>query len=151
MSMQPQPSPQPVERDLLQAPGDADALHVIREPGLYALHAHIRGVRGKRGVRVDADNVTIDLHGHTLIGCEFSRDGIAVSDTAANVRVRNGSVRSWGGVGIDLANAINSDLLNVKIFDNARGAVRLGAGAVLTDCVVGGDLRSGVPSFARSA
>ena len=143
--------PHPSEIDLATITGDADALHVIREPGIYKLFAHIRGVRGKRGIRVDADNVTIDLHGHTLMGCEFSRDGIAVTDTAANVRVQNGSVLAWGGVGVDLANAINSDLVNVKVFDNVHGAVRLGAGAVLTDCVVGGDVRSGVSSFARSA
>ncbi|MGD9688181.1 MAG: hypothetical protein AB7K52_05610 [Phycisphaerales bacterium] len=140
---------EPTDIDTLE--GDATSVIVIRTPGRYVLSRHLRGARGRAGIRILADDVTLDLRGHALVGCEFSLDGLALGDSVCNVRIANGSVRSWGGVGADLAGAIRARLENVRVFDNQGGALRLGPSALLTDCVVGGDIKAGIEALETEA
>jgi hypothetical protein len=148
----PIPIPLSVVEAALDEEGERrEAQIVIRRPGRYFLDRHLKGIRGRHGIKVEADGVTIDLRGHTVCGCEFSLVGILVAEAVCRVRVCNGSVRGWGGVGVDLSGAIRAELDNVKVFDNRSGALRLGAGAVLTDCIVGGDIQTGAASFALAS
>lgn len=142
------PTHAPVEGiDIASLHGDSHAAAVIDRPGRYVISRHFAGQRGRHGIRVLADDVTIDLRGHALIGSEFSLDGLSLVDSVCNIRIANGSIRAWGGVGADLSGAIRVRIENVKVFDNARGALRLGPSAVLTDCVVGGDMRTGIAAL----
>ena len=56
--------------------------------------------------QIAASGVTLDLNGFDLVGVAGSLDGVSVTLlNAINVSVRNGSVRSWGGSGINLTDA----------------------------------------------
>ncbi len=116
--------------------GDDHAIIVITQPGAYVLTADLRAVAGKAGIRIDADNVTLDLGGHTLQGVEGSLDGVTVTTVAANITVRNGDVRGWGQDGVDLSNAIGSCAQNLRLFDNGGFGLLVGSGARITDCTM---------------
>lgn len=121
---------------LKDLPGDRTASAIISRPGLYVLTGDLSAAPGKAGVRIDADNVTLDLGGRTLTGCEGSLDGITVSTIATNITVRNGDVRGWGQDGVDLSNAIGSCTLNLRVYDNGGFGLLLGAGARVMNCTM---------------
>lgn len=80
-------------------PGDATTLYKISTPGSYYLTGDVVGVAGKRGIRIDSNDVTIDLNGFTLRG-QGSNIGIAdreneESPSIRNFTLRNGTVQSW--------------------------------------------------------
>jgi parallel beta-helix repeat protein len=85
-------------------------------------------------ITVNASDVTINLGGHSLIGdpCEADTDGI-YSDSS-NVEVRNGTVREFGGDGIDLRNS-RCRVINVRARDNSEDGIYMGSGLSLAkDC-----------------
>ena len=57
-------------------PGDANAVFVISQPGSYCLGSNVVGVAGKNGIKIDADNVTLDLAGFGVLGVGGSLSGI---------------------------------------------------------------------------
>jgi hypothetical protein len=74
---------------------------VISQPGSFYLTDDLNGVAGQGGITITADDVTLDLNGFSLNGVPGSSNGITVSGQATNVVIRNGTVRNWGGDGID--------------------------------------------------
>src|SRR3990170_4156468 len=84
-------------------PGDADSLFKITQPGSYFLTGNITGLIGKHGVEIAASGITLDLNGFDLVGVAGSLDGVSVTvGSLTNIAVVHGSVRSWGGEGVDL-------------------------------------------------
>ncbi len=82
-------------------PGDGSNSFLISQPGSYYLTGNITGESGKNGIRIaGVDDVTLDLNGFELVGVSGSQNGISAS--GANVIVRNGSARNWGGAGISI-------------------------------------------------
>jgi hypothetical protein len=87
-------------------PGDADSLLKITAPGSYYLTGNITGAVGKHGIEIGsgASGVTIDLNGFDLAGVPGSLDGVAAPiNNIRGVTIVNGTIRNWGGDGIDLA------------------------------------------------
>ena len=82
--------------------GNTSAVYVIDQPGSYYFTGDITiDVADKDGIRVDADDVTIDLMGFSLIGQgSGSGDGIRVIGTSSNVEIRNGTVFNHGSSGV---------------------------------------------------
>lgn len=118
-------------------PGDGDSLFKITQPGSYYVTGNITGVAGKHGIEITSGWVTLDLNGFDLAGAAGSLDG--VSSTLAgltNVTVRNGSVRGWGGDGIDLASSAVSGatIIEVVAFSNASNGIRIGSGGTIARC-----------------
>ena len=121
---------------LNELPGDEHALIVVSRPGVYILTEHLHAVPGKAGVRIEADNVTLDLGGRTMTGCEGSLDGVTVTTVAANITLRNGDIRGWGRDGVDLSNAVGATVLNLRLFDNGGYGLLLGSGARVVNCLM---------------
>ncbi|MEM1422975.1 MAG: hypothetical protein AAGH64_03120 [Planctomycetota bacterium] len=78
------------------APGDGTFRHIISAPGSYVLTGDVRSGFGN-GIRIDTDNVTLDLNGYTVIGAGF--EGISVRETplfgsreVRGVTVKNGRI-----------------------------------------------------------
>jgi len=88
--------------DVLTLPADGAALHAITSPGSYYLSTNIIGVNGSAicGFSVEADNVTVDLNGFSLLGNNDAWSGICVYGTRTNVTLKNGSVTAWGNAGV---------------------------------------------------
>jgi hypothetical protein len=92
--------------DATHAPGNGSAEFVIASSGSYYLTTNIVGVSGKDGIDIDANNVTLDLNGFSVVGVNGSLTGISTAE--ANVVIRNGIVSWW-------TNGINSSGMNVTV------------------------------------
>ena len=117
-------------------PGDADATHVISESGSYYLTGNLTGESGKHGIKVDADNVTIDLKGFGLIGVAGSADGVFFASGTVAGAVVNGVVRSWGEAGIDAANLKMGRFASITSEGNGGAGIFLGDDSEAQDCLV---------------
>ena len=89
------------------------------------------------GITVNADNVTIDLMGFSLIGPgSGTGTGIYMSDRA-NVEVRNGTVRAFGHHGIheNHYNGKNHRIIGVRANGNGIAGIQLnGLSHLVKDC-----------------
>jgi len=124
---------------LTNTPGDADSLFKITQPGSYYLTGNVTGVAAKHGVEIavaaNGPSVTIDLMGFELAGVPGSLDGISVTATGTrNVAVHNGTVRAWGGDGIDVLNSTNNLLEDLRVEGNGGRGILAGAASTLTGC-----------------
>ena len=75
----------------------------ITNSGSFYLTTNLSGASGRSGVIVQADDVTLDLNGFTLFGLAGSSNGIVCPNTQSNLVVRNGTIRNWGGHGLEAA------------------------------------------------
>jgi hypothetical protein len=66
----------------------------IAAPGSSYLAGNLTGVAGSNGITINADDVTLDLNGFSLIGVASSLNGILVSGIRANTRIYNGVLRN---------------------------------------------------------
>ncbi len=121
--------------DASHTPGDATNLFIISQPGAYYLTGNITGVAGKSGIKVAANDVSIDLNGFTMTGVGGSGNirGIdAISATAVRIHVFNGQVKDWGtGVGL-YRNCIVDHLISSS---NTADGIGFDSGTVVSDCV----------------
>jgi parallel beta-helix repeat protein len=137
--------------DATHTPGDADSLFKITQPGSYYLTANVTGVNAKYGVEIAASGVTLDLNGFDLVGVAGSLDGVAVTLlNAINVSVRNGSVRSWGGSGINLLDAATSatNVADIVAAQNVVNGIRMGFGGTVTRCTAYNNTGAGIAGAA---
>src|SRR6266850_7666789 len=103
----------------------------ITQPGVYCLKASLGGLGG---ISVQADDVTIDLNGHTL---EPSSIGVAAYADQRNITVRNGTIRG-GSRAIYFAGAGGSGHLVERIRAEGGGIFVAGqGGAVRNNTVIG--------------
>jgi hypothetical protein len=124
-------------------PGDADSLFRITQPGSYYLTANVTGVAGKHGIEIASGGVTIDLRGFDLAGVSGMGpfDGVSLPPASIrNVTILNGSIRNWGGDGIDLSftggDVTNCRIEGVTANGNAGVGIRAGTRAgTITNCI----------------
>ncbi|MCG3125292.1 MAG: hypothetical protein CHACPFDD_00110 [Phycisphaerae bacterium] len=103
-------------------------------PATVTLTGDLTGVSGSNGITIAADNVTIDLGGHALVGVGGSLDGINVSGSRRNIAIRNGTARNWAGDGIDAASAGNAQFENLKVSNNTGDGLRVGVDCAARAC-----------------
>jgi len=127
--------------NLTNTPGDADSLFKITQPGSYYLTGNITGVIGKHGIEIAVaalalgPSVTIDLMGFELAGVPGSLDGVSVTASdQLNVAVRNGTVRAWGGDGVDVNNSTNNLLEDLRVEGNGGRGIPAGNASTVTGC-----------------
>ncbi len=137
-------------------PGDADALHVISQPGSYYLTSELIGQAGKNGIKITANvlNATIDLNGFAVTGVPGSLHGIVGEFTAPVpeyhlIEIRNGTVHLWGGDGLNLA-AKNASLLRCTLEGNGGNGATLGLDAILRACIARSNSGKGIVVGANS-
>ncbi|MBY0262126.1 MAG: right-handed parallel beta-helix repeat-containing protein [Phycisphaerales bacterium] len=115
-------------------PGDADNLYIISSPGSYYLTGLTGVGAGKNGIKINASHVTIDLNGCTLFGYAGSLDGITTAGTfRLSIAVRNGTIRTFGGDGLDLGVIQPPAPQGVRL-DNLQCNDNGGYGAKAGDC-----------------
>ena len=145
-------------------PGDNATLFIINQPGSYFLTGNINTSAMRSAIRINSDDVTIDLSGFTINGSGDSigtASGILATAPHRNIVIRGGGIRGFRGYGIigpmslahfeDLAiancglgqlevlNADNSIARNIRITAIAgEAALTLGNNALVEDCTVEG-------------
>jgi len=118
------------------APGDSDSMFVISEPGSYYLAGDIEAVPNKHGITITASHVTLDLMGFSIVGDgSYGRDGVQAVADVANVTVRNGTVRGWGGDGLDLVMSECSRAENIVAAGNSDAGFAVSTRGMILRCV----------------
>jgi len=137
--------------NLTNTPGDADSLFKITQPGSYYLTGNIIGAVNKHGIEIAARGVTLDLMGFDLSGVVGMGAFDGVTTTAAapalrNIAVLNGSIRNWGGDGVDLLTfaAPHARLVAIQASDNAQQGIQVASATILIDCAAYTNLGHGI-------
>ena len=108
--------------------------YTITTSGSYYLVDNLTGVVGSDGLIIEADHVTIDLNGFSLLGVSGSLDGIGTIGTPQNISIYNGTVRGWGADGVDLAGAGQLSLKDLKVRENGGDGLKFGNEAIVAGC-----------------
>jgi hypothetical protein len=139
-------------------PGDANSLFKITQPGSYYLAGNITGVSGKHGIEFGVPggiaSVTLDLNGFELVGVAGSLDGINCPPNTAGIVIRGGggTVRNWGGDGLNLSNVSGIARLEaLRSASNAGNGFTLGSRLLITGCGAYGNSGRGFSGAADSA
>ena len=120
--------------------------YTISASGSYYLTGNLTGVSGHHGITIDASNVTLDLKGYSLIGVGGSLDGINVTGetwSKVNLTIRNGTIRNWGGDGVDADSATNIHMEGLKASYNG-GSGLVGFHGTIKGCGVYGNSSEGI-------
>jgi parallel beta-helix repeat protein len=115
----------------------------ITEPGSYYIATNLTGVAGQNGITIDADSVTLDLGGWSLIGVGGSLDGI-FSTNHHHIVVRHGNVGGWGDDGIDFTQAGACRIEDMSIHGNAGGGLIVNTDSQVIRCIVQANGKEGI-------
>lgn len=107
--------------------------YTISSSGAYYLTSDLTGTTGTNGISIASDNVTLDLNGFSLIGVPGSVDGVLIAESQFNIAIRNGTVRDWGGDGLDLGYGRNLRVADMCVQTNAGRGIYDGYSASLIE------------------
>ncbi|MFT3685288.1 MAG: hypothetical protein QM783_10245 [Phycisphaerales bacterium] len=127
-------------------PAGTNSLYRITTPGSYYLTGNLQGASGKHGIEIVCSGVTLDLNGFELFGGSGSLDGISLTATnQSNIAITNGSIRGWGGSGIDMLASlvVNGRVSEVRAANNGASGIAVGTDCVLTHCQASNNLGNG--------
>jgi parallel beta-helix repeat protein len=109
--------------------------YTITTQGSYIISQNLKS--GWHGIKVQANNVTIDLNGYTISGNNASGGyGIYMSGRS-NVEIRNGTIRNFGSHGIyeDSYSGNSHRVINVRVMNNKGSGIRMvGDNYMVKDC-----------------
>lgn len=109
--------------------------HTISRPGSYYLRHNLHAVGAGNGITVTASDVTLDLNGFALVGSPGSGNGIDANLSGlSGLVVRNGSVSSWGGAGIEASSATHCRFDSLILHDCGAQGVYGGSASLVRDC-----------------
>lgn len=116
-------------------PGDADSRLRISSSGSYYLVGALTAGTGLAAIEIDASNVTLDLNGFFVRGASGT-DTIRVVADRQNVTIRNGTVATGGGAGINAAGASRVVIDNVTVSGHTGNGIVVGNFARVTNSAV---------------
>jgi hypothetical protein len=146
-SLEPSAAPAPTMKTLdeveprtpintVNTPGDSFCHYVISSPGSYYLTEDV--TTNMSAIGVNADNVTIDLMGYSLIGAGPGTTYGVYMHERNNVQIQNGTIRNFQ-TGICDPNMLSHDhqVINVRCISNTLNGIKLsGTGNLVRDCTV---------------
>lgn len=130
-------------------PGDSGSQFRISQPGSYYLTGNIDQEVRRNGIAISASGVTLDLNGFDLRSDPGLGPYSGVTVTVAglsHITVVNGTVRNWGGDGVNLGSlpASNCRVVGVHVSGNSGTGIRLGDHGLVTDCASIGNAVHGI-------
>jgi hypothetical protein len=105
----------------------------ITASGSYLLTGNLTVPEGAHGISITASDVTLDLNGFVLSGSDSGAfDGIRLNGpttTAANVEIRNGTIRDFGGSGMNcVGGCTDLKAIGLRLLSN-KGAGLIASGS----------------------
>jgi hypothetical protein len=123
--------------------GDGPGFPVtINAPCRYVLTSNLTVGPNVSGVRINADGVTLDLNGFTIIGPgPGSGHGVTSTGCCLNITVRNGYITGFGsGSGVMLAGA-GHRVESIRAFGNGASGISIGDSCTVIDSTANGNIR----------
>ncbi len=111
----------------------------IFAPGSYYLTGNVIASPGQTGININSDDVTLDLNGFVLDGGVNRTNNIVEGVSVlfhTNVCVRNGTIRNWGGYGVNAFFSSNSRFENLRVADGGQIGLAVGVGCFVSACSV---------------
>ncbi len=136
--------------DAVHTPGASFVQFIISSPGSYYLTTNIVVTNSSlNGIYIQANNVTLDLKGFSVIGAPGSQYGIVI-EGYTNVSVRDGLISGWPLFGIDCA-ATHVDLDQLTISGGGTGGILLTGpgGCIVRNCIISGNTSYGIECLAN--
>ena len=114
----------------------------ISQSGSYVVTCNLSlSTTNTNGITIGADDVSLDLNGHTLKGpgkaAGTSGSGISVSSSHYNIVVRNGIIRDWRIIGVSASNARNSRFESLQCYNNGTHGLAVGRGCIVKENTCG--------------
>jgi parallel beta-helix repeat protein len=123
-----------IEVNNVNTPGNATSVFIISQPGSYCLGSNVVGVAGKNGIKINADNVTLDLAGFGVLGVGSSLNGILINNHF-HIVIRNGSISGWGNHGLDGTNGALARIEDLHTDANGANGLIINSGSQVSNCV----------------
>ena len=123
-----------IEVNSVNTPGDNTAVFVISQPGSYCLGSNTVGESGKNGIRIDADNVTLDLAGFAVLGVGGSLNGILINNHL-HIAIRNGSISGWGSAGLEGTAGALARIDDLRADVNVGNGIVINSGSQVNNCI----------------
>jgi hypothetical protein len=168
-SLTPSGAPAPTMKTLAQVeprtPISA-APYTITNSGSYYLTAVLTGIAATNGITIQANDVTIDLNGFSLVGVPGSLSGIAVTGSRTNISIIKGVIRNWGAAGVrvdgrsvqcrdlmvssnaadglDLAGVVYVTVKECHVLNNRSRGIEVGGDGVIENCQVSQNGATGI-------
>jgi parallel beta-helix repeat protein len=123
---------------------------VISQPGSYFLTRNIVGVALAptwNGIEIMVSDVALDLNGFSILADNTGLNGVFATAAVQRVKVSNGKVAGWNGVGINLSNATDSTVTDVMTTNNSKDGIVISTGGSVTDCISNNNGLSGVAIY----
>jgi len=119
----------------------------IDSPGSYVLTGD--RLCASDGIRVLADQVTIDLMGFSLVGPDSGATAGILMEGRHNIEIRNGTIRNFGDRGISERNpdrtACGKRIIDMRVIANGKCGICLGGeGNLIEDCLITDSRGSGI-------
>ena len=133
--------------------GSTATLYAITEPGSYYLTGNIllseSGVPNddRKGIIIDASNVTLDLNGYALLGDrdeptsfpfpivgDGSSDAIAILGDENNITIKNGFIANWRGDGVIGTSSFNCLFENLHVSNVFNFGLSVGNYNIIKGC-----------------
>lgn len=130
-------APAPTMRTLTQVEPRtpiSNANFTISSSGSYYLTTNL--VCAASGITIDASYVTLDLNGFSIIGRD-SASGWGINtggEYQTNLVVRNGTIRGFGQLGMDVSMCRNSRFENLALLDNVYSGMSIGDYSQAINC-----------------
>ena len=117
---------------------DALGTVLISKPGSYYLRQDLVISRANAdGIRINSDNVTIDLNGYGIISTRSDTDdGISTSGRHNNIIIKNGTISGFGEDGINGIFLAQSTFQNLLIQDNGDEGMVVDLNCLIINCLV---------------
>ncbi len=116
--------------------GDPTSTYLISQAGSYYLTHNITGEENKNGIAVQADNVTIDLNGFSIVGVANSLSGIFFASDSVGGTVKNGLISSWGQNGIHAENLTSGSFSRLTCEANSASGIVMDSDSLVSHCLV---------------
>jgi parallel beta-helix repeat protein len=126
-------------------PGDNPGFPVtISQPGTYQLTSNLNVPGRSDGIKIAADDVTVDLGGFTIAALAGGGNGIVASDAGrTRLIIRNGTIAGFD-TGVNLLGNPLVNITRLQVHSSALSGIVAGDNASITDSGINKNFTSGV-------